>query len=633
VTHTVQLPKGWARTSLGVVARIRSGFAFKSADYTADPASLPLIRQSELRSAVIDTTNAKRLPIGFLQTHGHDYGIRKGDILVGLSGSLSSISRYIDDEPSLQNQRTGLLQISPLMNAGYILFAYSTLVPGIEQAGKGVAVQNVSPKQIEAMAIPIPPIPEQHRIVEAIESYLMRLDAAVALLERVQRNLKRYRASVLKAAVEGRLVSTEACLCRARHGRQAELAKKEGRSLPAPRPGAFYVYVIECEGGSHYIGQTDDIPRRWKEHIEGRGTSWTKRHPPLRLGHWEEYASRNEAVEREKHLKTGFGRKWLKREIAAGRTRQAGYEPASELLKRILIERRKKWIENAAEKARAKAEKKARKGGKPWTHADDIETLEQERAKAAKKYKEPAAPDLSALGAQAGTTNLPDLPEGWCWATIRQFGDHRLGKMLDKAKNEGKFRKYLRNVNVQWFHFDMTDIAQMRVTDAEFTNVSVVAGDVVVCEGGEPGRCSVWEGQEPIAIQKALHRIRVHPEMQPWFLAYHLGADALSHRLDQEFTGTTIKHFTGEAFHAHVFAVPPANEQVRIVNAVRSGLSLVDHISTQVQNATARASHLRQSILKWAFEGKLVEQDPSDPPASVLLEQIRKQRNKEGASG
>ena len=64
----------------------------------------------------------------------------------------------------------------------------------------------------------MPPLPEQHRIVAAIESYFTRLDDAVATLERVQRNLKRYRASVLKAAVEGRLVPTE-----------AELARAEGR--------------------------------------------------------------------------------------------------------------------------------------------------------------------------------------------------------------------------------------------------------------------------------------------------------------------------------------------------------------------------------------------------------------------
>ena len=94
--------------------------------------------------------------------------------------------------------------------------------------------------------------------------------------------------------------------------------------LPAPRPGCFFVYVIECEDGSHYIGQTDDLARRWREHLSGKGAEWTATHRPTWLVHYEEFATREQAVKREHDLKTGFGRKWLKEEIAAGRTRQAG---------------------------------------------------------------------------------------------------------------------------------------------------------------------------------------------------------------------------------------------------------------------------------------------------------------------
>jgi adenine-specific DNA-methyltransferase len=97
-------------------------------------------------------------------------------------------------------------------------------------------------------------------------------------------------------------------------------------NLPAPRPNCFFVYVIECEDGSHYIGHTEDLCRRWKEHLEGHAADWTKRHRPVRIAHFEEYPTREEAVQREQHLKTGFGRKWLKDLIATGRARQAGGE-------------------------------------------------------------------------------------------------------------------------------------------------------------------------------------------------------------------------------------------------------------------------------------------------------------------
>ena len=106
--------------------------------------------------------------------------------------------------------------------------------------------------------------------------------------------------------------------------------------LPAPRPDTFWVYVLKCNDDSFYIGQTDDIPRRWKEHWKGE-VSWTKSRLGVTLIHYESFATREEAVKREKDLKTGFGRKWLKREYEAGRlaclrathgqaSRQAGAE-------------------------------------------------------------------------------------------------------------------------------------------------------------------------------------------------------------------------------------------------------------------------------------------------------------------
>jgi len=93
--------------------------------------------------------------------------------------------------------------------------------------------------------------------------------------------------------------------------------------LPAPRPNTFYVYAIQCGDGSLYIGQTNDIRDRWQRHQTGQ-VSWTKSRLPLKLIHYEECSSREEAVEREKYLKTTNGRRELKKLIAEGRARQAG---------------------------------------------------------------------------------------------------------------------------------------------------------------------------------------------------------------------------------------------------------------------------------------------------------------------
>ena len=97
--------------------------------------------------------------------------------------------------------------------------------------------------------------------------------------------------------------------------------------LPAPRPGICFVYAILCDEGSIYIGQTQDLQKRWRKHVDGTASNHTKKHKPLRIIHYEKYSSIEKAIWRERGLKTGFGRKWLKREWKAGRTRQAGGKP------------------------------------------------------------------------------------------------------------------------------------------------------------------------------------------------------------------------------------------------------------------------------------------------------------------
>ncbi|MFO7871257.1 MAG: GIY-YIG nuclease family protein [Kiritimatiellia bacterium] len=87
---------------------------------------------------------------------------------------------------------------------------------------------------------------------------------------------------------------------------------------------------MACEGGSYYIGHTDNIPRRWEEHVSGKGADWTKKNRPRYIVHYEEFKSREDAVAREKELKTTSGRRWIKEAISNGRARQAGGIPFEE---------------------------------------------------------------------------------------------------------------------------------------------------------------------------------------------------------------------------------------------------------------------------------------------------------------
>ena len=103
--------------------------------------------------------------------------------------------------------------------------------------------------------------------------------------------------------------------------------KDLGVRLPAPRRPNYLVYAIRCDNDSIYIGQTSDLFRRWEEHRKGRAR-WTAAHKPIEIIHHEEFATREEAEERERWLKTGFGRKWIKRELQADRLKKWDHEAA-----------------------------------------------------------------------------------------------------------------------------------------------------------------------------------------------------------------------------------------------------------------------------------------------------------------
>ena len=342
----------------------------------------------------------------------------------------------------------------------------------------------------------LPPLNEQGRIVAKIEELFSELDAGVAALERVKTALGRYRASVLKAAVEGRLTA-----------------------------------------------------------------EWRANH--------------------------------------------ADVEPASELLERILVQRRQQW------------------------EADQLQKFQQANKQPPKnwqsKYKEPTQPD---------TSDLPELPGGWCWASLDMISDITGGitkGQQRKTKMQTRAVPYLRVANVQRGFLNLNEIKAIEAPEDEIQFLKLSVGDILFTEGGDRdklGRGWVWNNE----IDECIHQNHV---FRARLIDSRINSRLLSHWgntfgrlwfMREGKQSVNLASINITILKKFPVPIPPIAEQDIVMSTIEERLSVVDFIESQLEANLKRAARLRQSILKRAFEGKLVPQDPFDEPAEMLLQRIREQR-------
>ena len=177
--------------------------------------------------------------------------------------------------------------------------------------------------------------------------------------------------------------------------------------------------------------------------------------------------------------------------------------------------------------------------------------------------------------------------------------------MLDKAKNRGVPQPYLRNINVRWFSFDLSDLLEMPFLPTEIEKYSAIKGDVLICEGGYPGRAAIWNEDYPIHFQKALHRVRFHqPELNKWFV-YYLNVQHSSGKLKQHFSGTGIQHFTGEVLARFPLPVPPLPELRCAVAKFGSLAEETQRLAALYTRKLSALEALKKSLLHEAFSGNL----------------------------
>ena len=175
------------------------------------------------------------------------------------------------------------------------------------------------------------------------------------------------------------------------------------------------------------------------------------------------------------------------------------------------------------------------------------------------------------------------IPTGWMVCTINDIASSELGKTLDREKNKGEYRPYLCSINVFWNHFDLTEMKQMRFEEDELEHYSIHFNDLVICEGGDAGRCSVWPYNESVLFQNAIHRVRFKDKISSYFYMYVLMFLKNKQFLDKYCKGVTIKHFTKTALLSLPVPLPPINEQLRIVAKIEKLFTVLDSIKASLE--------------------------------------------------
>lgn len=381
------------------------------------------------------------------------------------------------------------------IDSDYVYYYLQFAKPFALKLASGTTFLEISARNAARLPFRLPPTKEQRRVAEQLDELLSDLDAAVHALQRAKARLKVYRASVLKAAVEGDLTA-----------------------------------------------------------------EWRAKHPNV--------------------------------------------EPASELLKRILAERRRGWEEEQLAKFKAKGPEPV----KNWKV----------------KYAEPSAADISSA--------LPQLPRTWSWATVDECSERIQYGTSAKTQSGAEGVAVLRMGNISADgRLLLTDMKYLPDEHPEFPELFLRSGDLLFNRTNSVdlvGKTAVYEGEPaPCSFASYLIRVRLVKAVLPKVLAVALNGGFGRVWIRRVFNQTVGQaNVNGTKLSLFAFPLPPLAEQEAIIAAVDAQVTNIDHLEADIDAKLLSAKALRQSILRHAFTGKLVPQDPSDEPASELLKRIAAER-------
>ena len=479
----------WRKVALSEIAEVRLGRQ-RSPKRATGPNMRPYLRAANVTWNGISLHDVKQMD--FTPEEFETYALRRGDLLLSeASGTASQVGKpavWNDEVPDCCFQNTLIRVRAPesLVPFLHLHFYKDALTGEFAKAARGVGIHHLGAKALSDWQIHLPPPHDQRRMVETIHSYFSRLNTLDATLDRARRNLNRFRASTLKAAVQGRLLTTE-----------AELAGAAGRQ----------------------------------------------------------------------------------------------YEPAPELLSRILAERRQRWEKRELAKMKAAGE-----------------TPKNSNWRA--KYKEPHGPNAS---------RLPSLPADWCWASIGQLGDVTGGLTQKSSRRSLRLQvPFLRVANVYADDVRLDTIREIGVTKAELHRTQLLADDLLIVEGNgsidQIGRVALWtDTVSPCVHQNHVIRVRFQPTaLAHWTLRWLLSPGGRV-SIEQTASSTSGLHTLSLSKVRHLpVPLPPLAEQARIVQAIALCQTRAATLETEILMDIRRINRFRQTILDHAFRGGIYRDSAPD---------------------
>jgi len=208
----------------------------------------------------------------------------------------------------------------------------------------------------------------------------------------------------------------------------------------------------------------------------------------------------------------------------------------------------------------------------------------------------------------SGVEWLGVVPEHWDVVALRLRYSQCLGKMLDSKRIRGlHLLPYLRNTDVQWDRINTTNLPRMDIAPSEYARYTVKLGDLLICEGGEVGRCAIWNDDiEICGFQKALHRLRplsVDCDL-PRYLQYVLRAATKAGAFNDGHE-STIAHLTGDKLRVHRFPFPDKGEQIEIVAYLDDATCKIDRAVAGAQREVDLLREYRSRLISDVVTGKL----------------------------